>query len=492
MFVKKDSFELKCPVPECQTPFFEAPPQAVCPSCRSLLSICSNPNCGQLNLHSTSFCRQCGKQIDVAAPWPQEGANQMRSGSLLEGITSRSALNPTRDWKPSLEFEETQPVDGMLPAPVATKDLVIYYNPHIGAFEARSIRPNTENFGEVVWRSSLHRDELLPYASSPVVHESLLYLLTNRPNYVHRIALSTGHRQVCRVKLDGSVMYEIPGDVLPYTPPLAFDLPKKTTSKTEINKALAVLTTEGIYIFDLFSLSQSHQPILSGRSCAMDFKNFMWSKPAALGSFIVATSQSSPDVLCVDMANYPQAIYPEIIHLKELPTSFDWNSPCIWIKDNTACWYTTDEHNRKSKLIFFRPPGFIYPMEIPFAGNQYRYQENCLGPVYDGKAVYVPYYNEKENSVGLTSCEGFRLAMRIDLPSPGISPLCAAVSEHLLIYPGRSRLYKLNIRALEPALENCGGYSNTGMETTCLSRPIIAGSYVFVQCSDLISCFEIN
>lgn len=144
-----------------------------------------------------------------------------------------------------------------------TKDLVIYYNPHIGAFEARSIRPKTENFGEVVWRSSLHRDELLPYASSPVVHESLLYLLTDRPNYVHRIALSTGHRQVCRVKLDGSVMHEIPGDVLPNTPPLVFDLPKKTTSKTEINKALAVLTTEGIYIFDLFSLSQSHQPILS-------------------------------------------------------------------------------------------------------------------------------------------------------------------------------------------------------------------------------------
>lgn len=199
-------------------PSLRHPPQAVCASCRSLLSICSY--CGELNLHSTSFCRKCGTQTDVAAPWPQEGANQMRSGLLLKGIKSRSTLTPTRDWKPSLEFEETQPVNGMLPAPVATKDLVIYFHPHVGAFEARSIRPNTENFGEVVWRSSLHRDELLPYASSPVVHESLLYFLTDRPNYVHRVALSTGHRQVCRVKLDGSVMYEIPGDVLPYTPPL--------------------------------------------------------------------------------------------------------------------------------------------------------------------------------------------------------------------------------------------------------------------------------
>jgi hypothetical protein len=427
---------------------------------------------------------------------------------LLAGAGYGPFLTSSEGWDPSLESKNGEAIDALTPAPVAVGDLLVYFNPHGGAFEARSIRRGADNFGEVLWRSAMHRRKPLSYLSSPMAHESLLFVVTDHPNYVHRIAVSTGARQICRIQLNGATAPELPGDLLPQTPPLLFDLPERTANQAGVAKVLVVLTTEGICILDVPSLSLVSEPVLRGAFFPVETGgDHRWTRPARVGSYIVATSSTSPTtVLCIDVTNYPRDVTAQTVPLRRLLGGFARSSPCIGIQDaggylgSMACWYVVDDQNRESRLVFFRPPCFYDVVEIPFTGSKGTYGdlEDCLGPVTDGAAVYVPYLYEKANTItmGLTMLTlhgwGGKPVSFPVLPSPGVSPLFAAVAQYRLVYPDRSHLCMLDVRVAEPKPVRCGTFVNNGAEVTCWSRPIVVGSRVFVQGPSLISSFELG
>jgi len=346
----------------------------------------------------------------------------------------------------------------------------------------------------------MHRTRALPYSSSPVVHGALLYTVTSQPTYVHRIALSTGKRQVCRLQLNGTMVPELPGVLPDYAPPLLFRLPERAASRAGLDSVLVILTTEGLCILEIDSLARSPEPVLKGRFLPeADYRRHAWTRPAAVGPFIVATSHASPAALCLDMTDYPNDVRSQVVQLKKLRASVGWNSPCIGLRNSgrnaerSACWYTTDDDNKESRLILFRPPTFYDVVEIAWVGVQNRYVEDNLGPVTDGKKVYLPYYSKTANTMGLISYDESGPAVQhIDIPTPGVSSFLAAVADHTLVYPGRSRLYKVDPKHYAPKPDSCGTLASNGRETTCLSRPIVAGSRVFVQCSGLVSCFELR
>lgn len=488
---------LTCPAPDCQMLFLEVPPQDICPDCLSPLWPC--PRCQTINLYGSCFCRKCRKSAGAPCGGSQASVDQGGTDLLAVEIQSQRALIPCVDWNPSLQCETPKPIDGLVPAPVAMQDRLVYFNPYTGSFEARSTRAGTKGFGEVLWRSPFYRSDVLPYVSSPVSDESgLLYLVTDSPRYVHRIAVSSGQRQVCRIVLNDEELPEIPGDFLPCSPPIIFELPAEISARADCSKTLALLTTEGLCIFNLYPVSRSPIACLRGHFFHhAEYQEYAWSRPVALGSFIMATSQTRPAILCIDMANYPREVYSEVVPLKMLGDSYSWNSPCTRIQSTSengggqVCWYATDDRNMQSKLMIAHSPAFINPIEIPFTGTRYRHLEKGLGPVSDRNVVYVPYYNDRENSIGVTAYEATGRAVHVDVPTPGISPLLAPIAKHELLYAGPSRLYKLDVRALSPALDDCGAYSNTAMEMECCSRPVVTGSHVFIQRPDLIACFEL-
>ncbi|MDA1349759.1 MAG: hypothetical protein O3A47_12985, partial [Chloroflexi bacterium] len=361
--------------------------------------------------------------------------------------------------------------------------MLIYFNPHFAAIEARSTRTGSEGFGQVLWRCPLHR-KTLNYVSSPVLYDSVAYVLTEDPNYIHRIALASGRRQVCRLVIDGAPAKELPGKLLPHAPPLLYNLPTIPAAKAGVTTVLVILTTEGVCVLPVRPLSESPEPALEGRFfravAAGSYQEFNWSKPAAVGSYIIATSQARPNALCLDMSNYPQDVYQEPVPLKALPSSFDWNSPCIGLPSpngsasGSLCWYAADDRHAASKIVLFTPPGFTQTVDIPYTGNWFRKMESCLGPVTDGETLYFPAMNARGDSLGLTSCErgedGVWRASVHELPAPGIAPLFSAVGRQELVCPGHSALHRLDIKRADLQLEDWGPYANAGTETPCCSR----------------------
>ena len=445
-------------------------------------------SCKSWNLPATTYCRQCREKREVEGRWIQESCNQFRTGALIPNLKYDASITQNKAWA----FQSDGNVDNqdMPPSMVATSEALIYYNTCSRAFESRSIRKEEDDFGKLLWRSNIF--QRLDYTSSPVIHESLLYFITCAPNYLHRISIATGKRQVCKLKLNDKIEHELPGTIFKNCTPLFYEFPQNYIPRKILDKLLIVLTNKGLCLFELMPLSKMPKPEIRGFFFEKNFEGHQWSRPTAIGNYIIATSRNKSYILCIDLADYPREPDIKIIPISGLNGKYDQNTPCIAYRKKesnqkfSACWVISNDLNNKSKLVFYDPPGTFETKKIPYIGRLERHK--MFSPVTDGRTVYMPY--NKENSRGISSYNNqIQKTLYYKLPSE-LTSYFTVLGRNQLLVPNATELTRFKTNEVNPSLQSVGTYANDGAESVCCSRPIIVEPNIFVQCNNLIACFE--
>jgi hypothetical protein len=214
------------------------------------------------------------------------------------------------------------------------------------------------NTGRELWACSTFRNRLTAL-STPVCFGAFVYFVTPKPNYLHRIDLASGIREVVAIERYGKgIEEELPGELSANAVPLLFG-PCETSGilPTGCGKKLClVLSSVGLIFLELEAVHSGKEPLVRATIVEAKLGGFEWTSPALLHKKILATTSIPNErglhTLTADVSAYPEMSTPAVDRWTEGTKDADLRcfSPCIsvqgaWDRD-FFIWCGRDIENR--------------------------------------------------------------------------------------------------------------------------------------------------
>lgn len=477
--------QLSCPHVGCSGKWDTRPGYNICPDCGREIKYCKH--CSAPNRIFASYCRFCNSKLSYfTSVWPQEGFDSARSFCCY---SDRNVAGLNHKWVVRItEREDTSQISS-IPAPLLAGDIIVYFSEQDESFEARSVFGN----GELVWKCEVFRNRL-PLSASPVHFGPYIYFVTQDPKYLHRIALDSGRREICSIKLPKKELYEIPGEIYDVCPPI------KANSRNSVpgqisNEYLLIITTEGFLYISPGSDGEMREPALEGHFFPADFSDTVWHRPVELNDnktkTIVATSATEPKLLIADLSLLPGK-QPFQIESLEYLKDLDRISPCVAVPDGRVpefCFLAHSIAKKKTKFIRFRIGEKPKEYNIPFFEEILDAERGETQPITDGSTFFATGRNS-EGRWGLSRIYEHRADFKEINKFFSLSN-CVFVGKDTLLIAGEAAPQLTNPQYDEIDLMQKTPYeSNT--KSTPRVRPIIGRDHVFIQTTEFLACYELT
>jgi hypothetical protein len=395
-------------------------------------------------------------------------------------------------WFRRLEGESVNDASGFGPSPVLVENVVIVFNAHARAFEAikSPAEPAQSSNPALKWSCPVHRSEL-DITSSPVVAGSFLYFVTREPNYLHRICIDSGLREVCALEYIGKeagVAAELPGQLMEQCPPCLVEV----TTGQYAGTWICILTTGG-FLF----VQPSNEPLGAQRTLPAFSVDVVlgqkWSRPVLSGDYLIAVALDSAKYVLLDLRSFP-ACEPGLETISQLSRAYNKFTPCLALgadgREDTVIWWGSSKEEKKSQAIFLVPPRRISLTAVPYCGNQHQEIVHAFPPMTDGCGVYQLHQNAKLEAGLLAITAGH--TQTADFKSFPMLPIYAPLSgEQVLLFDNDApSLVSTFIADPKPVRQD--PYADGRVLAELTAKPLVLDDKVFVVGKDFVSCYGIS
>jgi len=447
-----------------------------CPSCGRSIRVCQQ--CHSHNRVLSAHCRGCGAKLIVEPQWPQHGYDS--AGSHCPPLPGSPPVL-IRAWTQTFSRPQEPQGDNATPSPIVVGDIIVIARHHEGcqAFEARHVET-----GDALWLCKL-RQSNLGLVGSPVHSGPYAYFITANPNYIHRIALDSGKREVCAVRTGDEVLYELPGHLLPNCPPLLID------------GSMCIITSTSAMLVSLDFATSGDGPVLP---CvvAEHSRNCQWTRPVQIGDILISSDRRGGGFLLIDLSRRPRALGARVLPLAGCNRIADV-TPCVavqsahWSGGAVCCRANADEGPRPASYLLALLPQeeAQHVHEIPWSESAMMIWKGVASaPLTDRTFVYVPCLGteDKQPRIAVVSRDRFTT-----YPTP--CPVNPALSIFLcrdIIVLGDSGS-PVNIWPFSNRSERAAPYAtHDEVLMPVVTRPLIIGDRLFMQGGDWLSCYHLQ
>lgn len=483
--VETTTEQINCPYAGCSGKWDTRPSNNICPDCGREIRYCQH--CGLPNRIFASYCRFCNSKLSIfTSVWPQEGFDSARSFCCY---SDRDVAGLNHKWVVRIAKGGDTSQISSVPAPLLAGDIIVYFSEQEESFEARSVFGG----GEPVWKCEVFRNSL-PLSASPVHIGRYFYFITQDPRYLHRVALDSGRREICSIKLPNKELFEIPGEIYDVCPPIK--LSSRGSAAGQISSEYILLvTTEGfLYIFP-GSGDGMREPALEGYYFPANFSDIVWHRPVELHNnetkTIVATSATEPKLLFADLSLLPGKQPFQIESLENL-RDVDSLSPCVAVPEageREFCFLAHSIAKKKTKFIRFRIGEDPKEYKVPFFEEILDAERSETQPITDGSTFFATGRNA-EGRWGLSRIYESRADFK-EINKFFTLSNCVFVGKDTLLIAGESAPQLTNPQFDEVKLTPKTPYESSA-ESTPRVRPIVGRDHVFIQTTEFLACYELQ
>jgi len=439
--------------------------------------------CNTDNQPYVSYCKECGTLLAIPeSPWPQAGGTSRR-------CTCCEFKNPNggnwilqRKWG----IEDAN----IKCEPIIAGDRTVFLTSKDGKdiFVAHDLASGT-----MLWQCDTFQTNLTTL-SAPVCFGAFVYFVTAEPNYLQRIHLASGMRELVALDFDGELSDTIPGRLCKQAAPLLIGgcASAKMASLRCGKQPCMLLSDRGLIFVHLQAFPTTPLAVVQAHeaACAIDGRD--WTTPALMNQTILATDKASGRVVYANLKAYPTHMPVRIERPKfNESTVLVEFTPCIAFERfsgrNMYIWAARDADNKLYAAYRLEDGTFgMKAMDVTIDANG-------LGtPATDG--VHLFFTGRNQN--------GKTLVHWRDLDrSPEDKPINDAFTSEKLLYIDRIRQHFFVAKEGCPALFfPHGGQIElkdltpyfTGKNTTSSGKPVAGNSQVLVTTNEGLVCYEIS